>query len=346
LSNRETTTGLDGDPAARPATVARELSTPVPAVLAFDLGGTRIKAGIVQGARVSSLQVEPTDDGEEGADALTSLLRLGRHLMDEHDVAAVGVSVKGIVDPARGVVRDVKERLIGLVGQPLAAIVAQEFGRPAYIENDARMYTLGEVQYGAGQGHQNVVCLTLGTGVGSGVVLGGRLLRGLRGVGGILAGHATIQVDGPACTCGNVGCLEALIGTVGFVRLADEAVARAPSPSMLRQAPRTPQSIFEAAVRGDALASALTHTFATYLAAGIVTAIHAYDPDLVVLGGGMMHSFAPFLPRVQASVDAHAWTVPRGRVRIVQAALGDAAALIGVAALATQATQADNLSSP
>ncbi len=324
------------DATTRPAPAAREPRPLAPAVLAFDLGGTRIKAGIVRGASVSSLCVEPTDDREESA-ALTALLRLGHRLLDTHDVAAVGVSVKGIVDPVDGVVRDVKERLVGLVGQPLAAIVAWEFGRPTYVENDARMYALGEWSHGAGHEHRNVVCLTLGTGVGSGVVLDGRLLRGPRGVGGILAGHATVQADGPACSCGNVGCLEAVIGTAGFARLADEAVARDPSPSVLRHAPRSPQHIFEAAARGDALASALTHTFATYLGAGIVTAIHAYDPDIVVLGGGMMHSFAPFLPCVQAYVDAHAWTVPRGRVRIIPAALGDAAALIGVAALSTRA---------
>ncbi len=327
------------DVTAHPNAVSWEPQDPAPAVLAFDLGGTRIKAGIVRGTCVSSLQVEPTDDREESA-ALAALLRLGHRLMDTReggDVTAVGVSVKGIVDPVGGVVRDVKERLVGLVGQPLAAILAREFGRPAVVENDARMYALGEWSHGAGHGHRNVVCLTLGTGVGSGVVLDGRLLRGPRGVGGIFAGHATVQVDGPPCTCGNVGCLEAVIGTAGFVRLADEAVTRDPSPSVLRHASRTPQHIFEAAARGDALASTLTHTFATYLGAGIVTAIHAYDPDIVVLGGGMMHSFAPFLPCVQAYVDAHAWTVPRGRVRIVPAALGDAAALIGVATLATQA---------
>ena len=336
LSNSMTIMGHTADATNRPTPMSREPYTPAPAVLAFDLGGTRIKAGIVRGASVSSLAVEPTDDHAENA-ALTALLRLGHRLMDRHDVTAVGVSVKGIVDPVDGAVRDVKERLVGLVGQPLAAIVAQELGRPAYVENDARMYALGEWSHGAGYGYQNVVCLTLGTGVGSGVVLNGRLLRGPRGVGGILAGHATVQADGPACTCGNVGCLEAVIGAAGFTRLADEAVARDSSPSALRHAPRTPQRIFEAAADGDALASTLTGTFATYLGAGIVTAIHAYDPDVVVLGGGMMHSFAPFLPRVQAYVDVHAWTVPRGRVRVVPAALGDAAALIGVAALAAGA---------
>ena len=312
---------------------------PMPAVLAFDLGGTRIKAGIVRGATVSSLLIEATNDGQDGADVLASLLRLGRRLGDEHNVAAVGMSVKGIVDAQRGVILDVKERLVGLIGRPLAAIVARELGRPVVIENDARMYALGEWRHGAGRGRDNMVCLTLGTGVGSGVIVGGRLLRGPRGVGGILAGHVAVQIDGPVCTCGNVGCLEALIGTAGFPRLAAEALARDPAPSALRHASLTPQHIFEAAAAGDAPAQALAQRFATYLSAGIVTAIHAYDPDVVVLGGGVMHSFAPFLPDVQAYVDAHAWTVPRGRVRVVPAALGDAAALIGVAALTQQADQ-------
>ena len=281
---------------------------PMPAVLAFDLGGTRIKAGIIRGATVSSLLIEATNDGRDSADVLAGLLRLGRRLGDEHDVAAVGLSVKGIVDAQRGVILDVKERLAGLIGRPLAVIVARELGRPVVIENDARMYALGEWRHGAGRGRDNMVCLTLGTGVGSGVIVGGHLLRGPRGVGGILAGHVAVQIDGPVCTCGNVGCLEA-------------------------------QRIFEAAAAGDAPAQALAQRFATYLGAGIVTAIHAYDPDVVVLGGGVMHSFAPFLPDVQAYVDAHAWTVPRGRVRVVPAALGDAAALIGVAALTQQADQ-------
>jgi glucokinase len=311
---------------------------PLPAVLAFDLGGTRIKAGIVRGATVSSLLIEATNDARDGADVLAGLLRLGRRLGDEHAVAAVGISVKGIIDAQRGVILDVKERLVGLIGRPLAAIVARELGRPV-VENDARMYALGEWRHGAGRRSDNMVCLTLGTGVGSGVVVGGRLLRGPRGVGGILAGHVGVQSDGPVCTCGNAGCLEALIGTAGFLHLAAEALARDPAQSALRHAPLTAQRIFEVAAAGDAPAHALAQRFATYLGAGIVTAIHAYDPDVVVLGGGVMHSFAPFLPDVQAYVDAHAWTVPRGRVRVVPAALGDAAALIGVAALTQQADQ-------
>src|SRR5438270_12415205 len=170
---------------------------PMPAVLAFDLGGTRTKAGIIRGATVSSLLIEATNDGRDSADVLAGLLRLGRRLGDEHDVAAVGLSVKGIVDAERGVILDVKERLVGLIGRPLAAIVARELGRPVVVENDARMYALGEWRHGAGRGRDNIVCLTLGTGVGSGVVVGGHLLRGSRGVGGILAGHVGVQSDGP-----------------------------------------------------------------------------------------------------------------------------------------------------
>src|SRR5256714_3994825 len=203
----------------------------MPAILAFDLGGTRIKAGIVRGATVSSLLIEATNDGWDGADVLASLLRLGRRLGDQHDVAAVGISVKGIVDAERGVILDVKERLVGLIGRPLAAIVARELGCPVVVENDARMYALGEWRHGAGRGCDNMVCLTLGTGVGSGVIIGGRLLRGPRGVGGILAGHGWVPIGGGGCPCGHRGRPGAPVRAAGVLPPAPPAVARPSAPS-------------------------------------------------------------------------------------------------------------------
>jgi glucokinase len=177
-----------------------------------------------------------------------------------------------------------------------------------------------------------MVCLTLGTGVGSGVALHGRVLRGTRGTAGILAGHVTVQVDGPRCTCGNIGCLEALIGTAGLIRAARETLAGGHA-SVLRRADLEPRHIFEAAAEGDEPAQELVQRFARHLAAGVVTLIHAYDPDIVVLGGGLAARSEQFLPFVQEYVDAHAWTVPRGRVRVVPAVLGDSAALVGIADL-------------
>jgi len=152
--------------------------------------------------------------------------------MESHDVAGIGLCVKGIVEPTRGILLDVNEVLADWIGQPIAGMIADELGHPAYMENDARMYALGEFMHGAGRGSEGMVCLTLGTGVGSGVVLGGRILRGPHGTGGIMCGQMTIQRDGRRCTCGNVGCLETLVGTAGLIQSAEEVLAHAPSSAL------------------------------------------------------------------------------------------------------------------
>lgn len=303
-------------------------------IAAFDVGGTRIKAGIVRNASVSLLQTASMDGNLRADEAFARIVTLGRQLLrEQRAITAIGVCIRGIVDSQAGVLLDVNGPLSSLRGQPLAQMLTEELGYPTVIENDARMYALGEWRYGAGQGHQNMVCITLGTGVGSGVVLGGHLLRGPRHVTGILAGHLTVQADGPPCTCGNTGCLEALIGKSALIERVSQALATG-RPSLLRDGPLTPRQIFEAAATGDLLAREVVQDFAEKLGAGIVAMIHAYDPDVVVLGGGIARSSALFLPMVQTYVDAHAWTIPRGRVLLMPAALGDTAALLGIVAFA------------
>jgi glucokinase len=301
-------------------------------VAAFDIGGTRIKAGLVHDTTVSSLQAWTFDAYSSAEETLALLTSIGRNLLTQQEVSAIGVCIRGIVDARSGVLLDVNGPLSNLIGQPLAQLFAEAFGSPTSVENDARMYGLGELLYGAGQGSQNMVCLTLGTGIGSSVAIGGRVLRGPRGVSGILSGHMTIQAGGPRCTCGNVGCLEALIGTPALVEKA-RSVLLIDDSSVLHNQPLTPQHIFDAAANGDAAAQEVVHYFAENLAAGIVSMIHAYDPEVVVLGGGLARSTPLFLPTISAYIQEHAWTIPRGRVRIVPALLGDMASLIGVAEL-------------
>jgi glucokinase len=195
------------------------------------------------------------------------------------------------VDSRRGVLLDVNEPLRSLIGQPVAEMVAGELARPVCMENDARMYALGELRHSAGRGSRNMVCLTPGTGIGSGVALDGRVLRGPRGVLGILSGHLTVQVGGPRCTCGNIGCLEALIGTAAVIRDATDRLA-AGRPSVLHGSRLDARRIFEAAAAGDELAHDVVQRFAERRGAGVVTMVHAYDPDIVVLGGGMMGAAA------------------------------------------------------
>lgn len=306
---------------------------PMPAVLAMDIGGTRIKAGIVQGKTVSRFIIEPLA-GEDGVrDVLSRIVRIGQNLIAEQPVVAVGISIKGIVDPQRGIIVDVNEALAAYIGEPIAEQLAHAFGLPTLLENDARMYTLGELLYGAGRTATNLICLTLGTGVGCGVALGRRILRGPHGLAGILGGHVTVQLDGPPCTCGNIGCLEALIGTQALHRAVREALSRGCS-SILDDTSLSPQHIFAASAAGDPLAQDIVQRFTKQLGAGVVSLIHAHNPDLVVLGGGMVGAAAQFLPAVQAYVAAHAWQLPAAQARVTTTELKDTAALVGAAAYA------------
>jgi glucokinase len=308
-------------------------------VLALDIGGTRIKAGLVEAGRVTATRSAPTDASGVAATVLEQLVSLGRQIVQGATIEAVGACVRGIVDPRAGGMVDVNPPLRCLIGEPLAAFLAAEFGAPAAIENDARAYALGELRHGAGRGVGDLVCITLGTGIGVGVAVGGRMVRGPRGMWGILGGHFTVAVDGPLCNCGNRGCLEALIGSQALV---DDATARlrAAERSSLREEGLDPLSIFAAAAAGDPVATATVDRFTTVLGSGVVSLVHAYDPDLVVIGGGLSGSAAQYLPRVREYVTEHAWTYPKGRVQIDVAELGDSAALVGAAELATDDTWA------
>ena len=263
-----------------------------PAVLAFDLGGTRLKAGLVVGERVERLEAPDLERPRDAGAVVAQMTSAGRALAAGRPLLAVGAAVKGIVDAESGRVLEVNEPLRSLSGLDLGAELRRAFGVPVAIENDARLFAYGELAQGAGRGARNLVGVTLGTGVGVGVVRDGELLAGSLG---ILGGHLTGDLDGPRCNCGNVGCVEAFIGTPDFNRA---------------------------------------------LGAGIVNWVHAYDPELVVIGGGRSRSAELRLDEVSAYVSEHAWTVPRGRVRIELSALGDEAALLGAAALATARTRA------
>lgn len=311
--------------------MSHTVSSQSPVVLALDLGGTRVKAGLVQDDHVSALTITSIPLGATAAALVAFLEDLCQRLLSAESVSAIGVCVKGIVDGQQGVIRSVNEVYTSLIDYPLGSSLHTRFGMPIIIENDARMYALGELVAGAGKTAQNMVCLTLGTGIGSGVAINRQVLRGERGMAGIFGGHLTVQVDGPWCSCGNRGCLETLIGTTALRHQAELACQR--GPTSLRSGPLTPRHIFQHAAWGDLAAQQIVAHFTQGLSAGIISLIHAYDTDIVVIGGGISGAADQFLPQVRATVAEQAWTFPKGRVRIDLAALGNSAALIGVAAL-------------
>jgi len=198
---------------------------------------------------------------------------------------------------------------------------------PLILENDARMALLGEWQAGAGRGSDDLVMVTLGTGVGTAALIEGNIVRGRHGQAGVLGGHFTVQHNGRLCTCGNRGCPEAEASTSALPALAAESREYSTSPlsdlSCVDYA-----SVFRLAREGDACAVSLKVRAIEIWSSLIVNLIHAYDPERVILGGGIMAGEAEFFPELERLVRARAHT-PWGRVAIVRSELGDAAALFG-----------------
>lgn len=318
--------------------------TGAPWWLGVDIGGTRTKLGVVT-ADGDVLATRVEDTGHQPFERVWELL-LGyadeRRASDPEGLMGIGIAAPGIVDPAFGV-RNLPGKVIGIEGFPLRARLEGRFGVPVRCVNDGAAATLAEWRFGAARGHQDVVGLTIGTGVGAGVVLGGRLLASRNLGAGISFGHATIEVGGRTCLCGSVGCVETRVSATALVgRLRDYAARKVPSSITTRYEHDPGAITFETLVEGvragDRVALEVMDEFRRDLGATIVTAIHAFDPELVVLAGGPMAAADLFLPQVQAYVDRYAFRFPKDRqVPVVRAQRSDHAGVLGAVALVMQA---------
>jgi glucokinase len=303
------------------------------AAVAIDLGGTRIKAGIVVEHEVVAQRIVPTGDELGIEHVLEQIIAVGEQLLKERPAIGIGLSLPAVVDVEHGTVLDVRKNLCGLIGFPLVDVLRRRFNLPVAVENDARLYGLGEMTAGAARDVRNLVCLTLGTGVGCCVVQDGSILRGSHGTGGILGGHMTIDTDGPVCTCGNIGCVEVFCSAPALVNAMTARLAGQADRPLNNEMIVTPETIMAAAARGDEPAASVLAEYVRRLSAAVVSYIHVYDPDLIVLGGGVMHAADQILPALRQFVHEHAWTSPPRPIPVRAAALGDGAALVGAAAL-------------
>lgn len=310
-----------------------------PAYLCFDVGGTRIKGGLIApDGRVLARQTVPTEGSRGASHVLRVIRELGERLLKEvgtpPDLAGVGIAMTGVIDPERNVVVQLNGKIPGIEGMPMGQLLAEHFQVPVHMENDSLVYTLGEWRFGAGRGVDNLVCITLGTGVGTGVVINGRLLRTRHLLAGILGGHFTVDPDGPTCSCGNVGCLETFASVTALVQDVRWHLQRGCRSTLLAQYERSPDSvdapaILKAVSEGDELATERWRRYTRYVGVGIVNLIHAYDPELVVIGGGISSVGPLLIDPVREYVKRFAWTEPRGRVDVRPAQLQDDAALLG-----------------
>lgn len=305
----------------------------------IDFGGTNVKIGLVtatarvhQTLVIASQQLATPAAFIDGiCDVVASLARsVG---IRASQLRGVGVGAPGPVDAARGVVHSLVNvpgwRHVGL-RRPLE----RRLKCPCLVDNDANLFTIGEWCVGAGRGAQALVGLTLGTGVGGGVVCDGVLYRGVSGSAGEL-GHMVIDTRGWTCGCGRRGCLEAHIGTRAILRMAREAIHR--HRGALRALAHhargglTPELISRAAERGDASARAVWVAMGRALGIGLSNIVNALNPDRIVIGGGVAQAWRWFAPTMIKTVRDEAMPMPRRAVRIVRARLGPDAGIIGAA---------------
>lgn len=300
-------------------------------VLACDFGGRRIKLGLVRTGQVMERRTIPAHADQPLAQRLPEVSRLLREVCSAQqvkpaDCRGVGVSYPSIINPRDGRILDEFGKYGAVATEVLRTWAAREFNLPLAIENDARMALIGEWRWGAGRNCDNLAIITLGTGLGAATIIEGRLLRGRHGQAGILGGHLTIKLDGRKCVCGNRGCAEAEAST----SVLAESAATLPGferSTLASEVSLSYEAVFRAAREGDAWAKRLAERGLQVWGAMAVNLIHAYDPQVLILGGGVMGSGNVILPAVTEWVRTYAHT-PWGQVQIVASQRGDDAALL------------------
>jgi len=316
-------------------------------LIGFDIGGTRLKSGVV---RFDGAVERPTlDDTSRGGFEDAVLPLLYAHARANIDAigagcAGIGIALPGIVETSFGS-RYLPGKVLGIEGFPLREELEAEFGVPVRCVNDGAAATLAEWRFGAARGIDDVVGLTIGTGVGSGVVVGGRPFETSNLGDGVSVGHFTIETGGRLCLCGNRGCAETLVSADAVAgRLRDALGRRVPSmlAGRFREDPHSIgfPALVEGVRAGDRICTEILAEFRRDLGATIVTAIHAYNPTVVVLAGGPMSAADLFLAEVQAYVGEYAFIFPKGRVVELRVArLGDHAGVLGAAAVVMSALE-------
>jgi glucokinase len=313
-------------------------------VLAVDIGGTKILTALfTPGGKMLASEVCPTLAAEGAAAVIDRLCSVIAGLMNSNnlkpsDLAAIGIACAGGVDSGRGVVVTPSPNMTGWSDVPLADIIREKFGVNTFVVNDASAAALGEHRYGAGKGVKNLVLFTLGTGIGGGIIADGELYLGAVGGAGEL-GHMTIAADGPKCGCGNTGCLEMLASGRAVERDAIARLRRGEKTVLLDVVKGdidsvTAEQVGAAARAGDPLAQDIISRAAFYLGIGMVNAVNIFNPELVVLGGGMAELGDIFIGPGRRMVRERAFSVSSAAVRIVTARLGNEAGVYGAAAFA------------
>lgn len=299
------------------------------AFLAVDLGGSHAGCALLEDGRIAASQQLAVDPGQPFDRMLASLaagLRLCAQAA-QTPLEGLGLGFCGLVDARSNRVTSTNGKYEGALGFDFDGWSQRVFGIPIRLDNDARLALRGEMAQGAARGVRDVVMFTLGTGIGGVAAMNGSPLIGAHGQAGVLAGHIPVRPGGRPCTCGAHGCAESEAS--GWALPAICQAWPGFKDSVLSAADLTFRSLFDAAGEGDPVAMQVRDHCLEIWGMMTVAAVHSFDPELVIFGGGVMGSAAQILPFLRQYTHANAWT-PWGKVRLEAASLGNHAALLGV----------------
>ena len=300
--------------------------------IAIDLGGTIIKIGLVKGDEILEFTSFPAETDGLGSNLASMEAIINRLLskwkVPKEEFSGVGLAFPGMVNPKEKKVTSTNDKYDDACDIDLSSWVYKNWEVAFIIDNDARLALAGEWHFGAGKDCRNMVMMTIGTGIGTGVVLDGRIINGNHYQAGSLGGHIIVDYRGRRCTCGNIGCVEAMASSF----FLPEIIRTHPKISNEYKVKATHydfKTLFGLMRQGEAEATLLCKECMDVWAAAIINYIHAYDPEIIVMGGGIMRSADIILPYIKERVDRLVWA-PEYKVKIKPSLLGDNAALLGI----------------
>ncbi len=315
-------------------------------VVGVDMGGTKILAAVINAEGEIVQQAKTATKPKKGPDAvikrITQCIReaIDHAGLQPSQIRAIGIGSPGPLDPETGVI--IFAPNLGWSNVPLKAKLEVNLSIPTFVDNDVNVGTLGEYAFGAGQGVKNLVGIFVGTGIGGGIILDGKLYHGVNKTAGEV-GHMIVKANGPRCSCGNFGCLEAVASRTAITRELQKAILKKGQKSKLTKLNGgrldliRSQTIAKAVKRGDKPTIKVMQRAGKYLGISVASIVHFLNPEMIVLGGGVIEAMGEsLLHPIRQAAAKYALPTTMNGVQIVEATLGDNAGVIGASVLARQ----------
>lgn len=310
--------------------------------IGIDVGGTNVKIALVdeKGKIIYSSSV-PTYAKMGYEYTVNNIKQSIRDLMketrtDEKSIEAIGFDFPGQVDYQKGIVK-LAPNIPGWVNVPIAKMIEDEFGIKTKIDNDVRCAALGELKFGAGKGCENFVCITIGTGIGSGIVINGKLVRGVSNAAGEIGHIKLVAHNGEICGCGDTGCLEAYASGPAIVAMASDYIRGGKAAKFKELAgvdgEITPYLVAKAAEAGDPVAKRIFEITGEYIGLGLTSVVNLLNPEKIIVGGGVAECGELILDPIRRTIKNRAMVIAGEAVEVVPAVLGNSAGVIGASML-------------